>query len=127
MKKLLMLAMVLGLMVSGCAYTRTGYWTKPDYAWEQYSKDRDECLTIAPYRYGFGLQILQVYGQPPPMGATHSRAFCYCMEMRGYEWIWNETKGLRGECREGTAIIQTTEGVWAVSYRCLPESTDPRK
>ncbi len=78
------------IFLAGCAYTG-GYWTKPDYSWEQYKSDRDDCTAIASYwnpTAGFFTPTMVRQNIPP----QHTRRFGYCMEMRGYEWVQTQSE-----------------------------------
>jgi hypothetical protein len=77
MKKLILLAMALGLLLSGCANDR-GSWVRKDTSPEQLQMDYRECagqpLLPPPVPYGFRSMNL------------HMREVNLCMRNKGYEW-----------------------------------------
>jgi len=91
MTKLIIL-LVLAIFLGGCAASG-GYWTKPDYSWDQYQKDKNECRAIDPDHYSAGMmQFILLSGAIDP-DVESSDAYQYCMKMRGYEWVEIKKKG----------------------------------
>lgn len=79
MKKLILLAMVIGLLVSGCGLLVTksrsvflspkGSWTKEGVSTKQLKKDYQDCR-----------------GQGSPIQTPKTEDIDKCMESKGYQW-----------------------------------------
>jgi hypothetical protein len=81
MKKLLMLTMVLGLLVSGCA---TYTWRHPEYTPEKWARERYECEKDARQSGYYGTGIY---------GAMNMQAFFErCLESKGWVKTKNESQ-----------------------------------
>ena len=88
MKKLLvLLAMVLGLLVSGC-FPAVGHWVKkPDQTDDEYWNDREACnrYTIDQTLRGSGVRGYK-YEYFGIKGSIEKRYFDQCMKDKGYEY-----------------------------------------
>lgn len=78
MKKIMMLAMVAGLLVTGCA-TPGPQWTKPDFNAVEFEKDEYECeIQRSQFEQGRG-------GGNLGMNVAGWKMFERCMKIRGYQ------------------------------------------
>jgi len=73
MKKILILAMVLGLLMGGCApYLRIGFWVNDNVSYEQFLKDYSECRIKA--------------SLPANVIPKLQKDILKCMESKDYYW-----------------------------------------
>ena len=79
MKKILILAMVLGLLVSGCATGPTHHWVKEGVTTEQFKADEFDCdyksTTMASHIRDDIIRAIAI-----------NQNFIKCMESKGYRW-----------------------------------------
>jgi hypothetical protein len=76
MKKLILLAMALGLLMSGCSIAATEHWVpKPGQSAEDFWKDRDQCMSGKLGGQFPGLPSVEV---------ANKKEFNSCMRYRGY-------------------------------------------
>ena len=116
MKKLMiLLAMVIGLLMSGCA-TQT-VWTHPDYTPEKWAKDRYECEKDARQSGYFGTGIV---------GSINMQNFFNgCLESKG----WTKTTAKREDIEKastygttGISVDPRDKSKEAIIIRVIPNS-----
>ncbi len=81
--KTLLLFLPLALILSGC--WETGKWVKPEWIWDQYEKDRNDCHVYSQEHQTFGGQMAKA-AAPDYVSHYRSKAFAQCMQGKGYVW-----------------------------------------
>ena len=83
--KTLILAIIVGVLLLGCAHRPSGYWTKDKFDPAQWERDRYECKHDA--------EVVCQYYNPRvgviPGAICVNNHFRDCIQVRGYYWVEN--------------------------------------
>jgi len=88
MKKLLLLAMALGLLMSGCA---TMIWTKDNFSEEEFKRDNYLCVQESRTQWSGGgsglIGLAMIAGSAASAQAQTTKLYKMCMESKGWHLV----------------------------------------